>query len=66
MAADASSGDRRNIPTLNGNAAKWESFRDDIRVRRLGGILERAIQLGCQTCFPVVRSCAMDVHDHGR
>ena len=39
MAADASTGDRRHIPTVNGNAAKWESFRDDIRVRRLGEYL---------------------------
>ena len=36
MAADAGSGDRRHIPTWNGNAAKWESFRDEIRVWRLG------------------------------
>ena len=36
MAAEAGSGDRRHIPTWNGNAAKWESFRDEIRVWRLG------------------------------
>ena len=36
MAADAGSGDRRHIPTWNGNAAKWESFRAEIRVWRLG------------------------------
>ena len=36
MAADAGSGDRRHIPTKSGNAAKWESFRDEIRVRRFG------------------------------
>ena len=36
MAADVSSGDRRHIPTWIGNAAKKESFRDDIRVCRLG------------------------------
>ena len=34
--ADAGSGDRRHIPTWNGNAAKWESFREEIRVWRLG------------------------------
>ena len=39
MAADAGSGDRRHIPTWNGNAAKWESFRDEIRVWRLGETL---------------------------
>ena len=36
MAAEAGSGDRRHIPTWNGDAAKWESFRDEIRVWRLG------------------------------
>ena len=36
LAADAGSGDRRHIPTWNGNVAKWESFRDEIRVWRLG------------------------------
>ena len=36
LAADAGSGDRRHIPTWNGNAAKWEAFRDEIRVWRLG------------------------------
>ena len=36
MAADAGSGDRRHIPIWNGNAAKWESFRDEMRVWRLG------------------------------
>ena len=36
MAAEAGSGDRRHIPTWNGNAAKWESFRDEVRVWRLG------------------------------
>ena len=36
MAADAGCGDRRHIPTWNGNAAKWESLRDEIRVWRLG------------------------------
>ena len=36
MAGEAGSGDRRHIPTWNGNAAKWESFRDEIRVWRLG------------------------------
>ena len=36
MAAEAGSGDRRHIPTWNGNAAKWESSRDEIRVWRLG------------------------------
>ena len=36
MAAEAGSGDRRHTPTWNGNAAKWESFRDEIRVWRLG------------------------------
>ena len=36
MAADVSSGDRRHIPTWIGNDAKKESFRDDIRVCRLG------------------------------
>ena len=36
MAAEAGSGDRRHIPTWNGNAAKWESFRDEIQVWRLG------------------------------
>ena len=36
MAAEAGSGDRRHIPTWNGSAAKWESFRDEIRVWRLG------------------------------
>ena len=39
MAAEAGSGDRRHIPTWNGNAAKWKSFRDEIRVWRLGGNL---------------------------
>ena len=34
MAAEAGSGDR--VPTWNGNAAEWESFRDEIRVWRLG------------------------------
>ena len=36
MAAEAGSGDRRHIATWNGNAAKWESSRDEIRVWRLG------------------------------
>ena len=36
MAAEAGSGDRRHIPTWNKNAAKWESFRDEIRVWQLG------------------------------
>ena len=36
MAADAGSDDRRHMPTWNGNAAKWESFRVEIRVWRLG------------------------------
>ena len=36
MAADAGSGDRRHMLTWNG---KWESFRDEIRVWRLGEIL---------------------------
>ena len=36
MAEEAGSGDRRHIPAWNGNAAKWESFRGEIRVWRLG------------------------------
>ena len=36
MAVEAGSGDHRHIPTWNGNATKWESFRDEIRVWRLG------------------------------
>ena len=36
MAADAGSGERRHIPTWNGDDAKWESFRDEIQVWRLG------------------------------
>ena len=36
MAAEAGSGERRHVPTWNGNAAKWESFHDEIRVWRLG------------------------------
>ena len=40
MAADSASGDRRHIRTWNGNAAKWESFRDKILVWRLDEILK--------------------------
>ena len=36
MAADAGSSDRRHIPTWNGNAAKWESFRDEVQIWRPG------------------------------
>ena len=63
MAADAVSGDRRHIPSWNGNAAKWEPFRDEIRVWRLGENLNvkytawlPGLSLGCQ----VLRHC------HGR
>ena len=65
MAAEAGSGDRRHIPTWNRNAAKWESFRDEIRVWRLGEKLEREVQLGCEACLWTFRSRANDVHDHG-
>ena len=65
MAAEAGSGDRRHIPTWNGNSAKWESFRDEIRVRRLGEKLECEVQLGSKACLWIVRSCANDVYDRG-
>ena len=64
MAVEAGSGDRRHIPTWNGNAAKWESFRDEIRVWRLGeNVCE--VQLGSKACLWIVRSRTNDVCDHG-
>ena len=64
MAADAGSGDRRHIPTWNGNAAKWESFRDEIRVWRLGENLNVKYSMAARLLW-IVRSRANDVHDHG-
>ena len=51
MAAGARSG----VCAWNGNAAKWESFRDEIRVWRLG---ENLNVKHSQACLWVVRFCA--------
>ena len=50
MAAEAGSGDSRHIPTWNGNAAKWESFRRDpsVATRRK---IECEVQLCCKACL---------------
>ena len=61
MAAEAGSGDRRHIPTWNGNAAKWESFRDEIRVWRLGENLHVKYSLAARLVsglsFPARLTC---------
>ena len=51
MAAEAGSGDRRHIPTWNGNAAKWESIRDEVRVWRLGENLNVRYSLAARLVF---------------
>ena len=66
MAADAGSGDKRHTPTWNGNAAKWESFRDEIRVWRLGENL--TARLVSALSGPVKMTCmimdADQLHPH--
>ena len=65
MAAEGGSGDRRHIPTWNGNAAKWEVFRDEIRVWRLGENLNVKHSLAAKLAPGLSGPARNDVYDRG-